>query len=122
MSVRALFVLLLFLYVVRAVLQTIAKAPRQGMGNLDGEPEQTEITECIGRRRGRRPVWARPLADPNGFPIGIHLYSVGDGLQKDFGGARRKVAGYYVEQEPPFEKPALESARISYDYLHALKT
>jgi sugar phosphate isomerase/epimerase len=30
------------------------------------------------------------------------------------------VGGYYVEQEPPFARPPLESARISYDYLHAL--
>jgi len=32
------------------------------------------------------------------------------------------VTGYYVEQEPPYERPPLESARISYDYLHALTT
>ena len=34
---------------------------------------------------------------------------------------KTKVAGYYVEQEPPFERPQLESARISYDYPHKLK-
>jgi hypothetical protein len=75
------------------------------------------------------------LADPNGFPIGIQLYSVGDDLQKEFDGAGRKIAeigyreakktkvpGYYVEQEPPFERPLLESAYISYDYLHELTT
>lgn len=30
------------------------------------------------------------------------------------------VTGYYVEQEPPYKRPPLESARISYDYLKAL--
>jgi hypothetical protein len=75
------------------------------------------------------------LADPNGFPIRIQLNSVGNDLQKDFDGARRKIAEigyreakktkvdcYYVEQEPPFERPPLESAHISYDYLHELTT
>ena len=75
------------------------------------------------------------LADLNGFPIGIQLYSVGDDLQNGFTGARRriaeivyrkakktKVAGYYVEQQPAFERPPLASAFISYDYLHELTT
>jgi sugar phosphate isomerase/epimerase len=57
---------------------------------------------------------------------GIKTTEVGSGTidwAKIFNAAKKtKVTGYYVEQEPPFEKPALESARISYDYLHALKT
>jgi sugar phosphate isomerase/epimerase len=30
------------------------------------------------------------------------------------------VTGYYVEQEPPYKRPPLESVRISYDYLKGL--
>ncbi len=35
---------------------------------------------------------------------------------------KTKVGGYYIEQEPPFDRPPLESAQISYDYLHKLTT
>jgi hypothetical protein len=75
------------------------------------------------------------LADLSGSPIGTLFYSVGDDPQKGFDGTRRKiaeigyreakrtkVAGYYVEQEPPFDRPPLESAHISYDYLDELTT
>lgn len=31
------------------------------------------------------------------------------------------VRGYYVEQEPPFTRPRLEAAKISYDYLAGVK-
>ena len=62
----------------------------------------------------------------NQAPGGIKTTEVGSGTidwTRIFDAAKKtKVTGYYVEQEPPFEKPALESARISYDYLHALKT
>jgi sugar phosphate isomerase/epimerase len=37
---------------------------------------------------------------------------------KAAGGAA--VTGYYVEQEPPYKRPPLESARISHDYLRSL--
>jgi sugar phosphate isomerase/epimerase len=30
------------------------------------------------------------------------------------------VSGYYVEQEPPYKRPPLESVRISYNYLKGL--
>jgi len=53
-----------------------------------------------------------------------HTTEVGSGTidwKKIFAAARRtEVAGYYVEQEPPYERPQLESARISYNYLHGL--
>ena len=34
----------------------------------------------------------RALGDPNGFPIGIQLYSVGEDLQKDFEGTLKALA------------------------------
>ena len=59
-------------------------------------------------------------------PGGVKTTEVGSGTidwTKIFNATKKtKVAGYYVEQEPPYEKPPLEAARISYDYLHALKT
>jgi len=30
------------------------------------------------------------------------------------------IKGYYVEQGPPFERPPIEAARISYEFLHSL--
>jgi len=54
----------------------------------------------------------------------IHTTEVGSGTidwKKIFAAARRtQVAGYYVEQEPPYVRPELESARISYNYLRGL--
>jgi len=35
---------------------------------------------------------------------------------------KTKVAGCHIEQEPRFERPPLESARISCDTLHTLNT
>jgi sugar phosphate isomerase/epimerase len=59
-------------------------------------------------------------------PGGIKTTEVGSGTidwTRIFDAAKKtKVTGYYVEQEPPFERPPLEAARISYDYLHKLKT
>lgn len=59
-------------------------------------------------------------------PGGIKTTEVGSGTidwKKIFDAAKKtKVAGFYVEQEPPYEKPPLESARISYEYLHRLTT
>jgi sugar phosphate isomerase/epimerase len=34
---------------------------------------------------------------------------------------RAGVKHYFIEQEPPFERPALESVRLSYDWLHTLR-
>jgi hypothetical protein len=31
------------------------------------------------------------------------------------------VKHYFIEQEPPFERPALESVHQSYDWLHTLR-
>jgi sugar phosphate isomerase/epimerase len=31
------------------------------------------------------------------------------------------VKHYFIEQEPPFERPALDSVRLSYEWLHALR-
>jgi sugar phosphate isomerase/epimerase len=59
-------------------------------------------------------------------PGGIRTTEVGSGTidwNRIFAAAKKtSVAGYYVEQEPPYERPPLESARISYDYLHGLMT
>ena len=33
---------------------------------------------------------------------------------------RAGVQHYFIEQEPPFERPALESVRLSYNWLHKL--
>ncbi|MDR3510767.1 MAG: sugar phosphate isomerase/epimerase [Caulobacteraceae bacterium] len=61
---------------------------------------------------------------PNQPAGGILTTEVGSGTidwRKIFIAAKKtKVTGYYVEQEPPYERPPLESARISYDYLHRL--
>jgi len=38
-------------------------------------------------------------------------------LRKAYGA---NVRQFYVEQEPPFSKPRLESVAISFDYLNAL--
>ena len=57
-------------------------------------------------------------------PGGIATTEVGSGTidwKKIFAAASHAaVTGYYVEQEPPYLRPPLESARISYDYLHGL--
>ena len=37
------------------------------------------------------------------------------------GGYAEGVRGFYVEQEPPFARPRLEAAKISYDYLASVK-
>jgi sugar phosphate isomerase/epimerase len=54
----------------------------------------------------------------------VRTTEVGSGTidwKKIFAAARStEVAGYYVEWEPPFERPGLESARISYNYLQSL--
>jgi sugar phosphate isomerase/epimerase len=54
----------------------------------------------------------------------IKTTEVGSGTidwKRIFAAARKTTVGaYYVEQEPPYAKPPLESARISYDYLHGL--
>lgn len=61
---------------------------------------------------------------PNQPPGGIKTTEVGSGTinwKKIFGVVpQTSVAGYYVEQEPPYERPPLESIRISYNYLHGL--
>ncbi len=54
----------------------------------------------------------------------IKTTEVGGGTidwKRIFAASRKTViGGYYVEQEPPYARPPLESARISYDYLHGL--
>jgi sugar phosphate isomerase/epimerase len=56
---------------------------------------------------------------------GAKTTEVGSGTidwKKIFTAAKHtSVTGYYVEQEPPYEKPPLESVRISYNYLRGLK-
>jgi sugar phosphate isomerase/epimerase len=66
----------------------------------------------------------KDLRPDSGHDSKVRTTEVGSGTidwKKIFAAARRtEVAGYYVEWEPPFVRPALESARISYDYLHSL--
>jgi len=54
-----------------------------------------------------------------------HTTEIGSGAvdwKKVFAAAKKAgVKGYFVEQEPPFEKPPLEAIKISYNYLHKLK-
>ena len=54
----------------------------------------------------------------------VRTTEVGNGTidwKKIFAAARKtSVGGYYVEQEPPYTRPPLESAKISFDYLHGL--
>lgn len=67
----------------------------------------------------------KDLKSPGGGEgLAIHTTEVGKGIvdwKRIFAAAKKtEVVGYYVEQEPPYERPPLESAKISYDYLHAL--
>ena len=63
-------------------------------------------------------------ADP-GVELRMESTEVGSGIidwKSLFAVAPRAgVKHYFIEQEPPFERPALESVRLSYDWLHAFR-
>jgi len=60
-----------------------------------------------------------------GVELQMDSTEVGRGIidwKSIFGAAARAgVKHYFIEQEPPFERPALESVRLSYDWLLALR-
>ena len=60
----------------------------------------------------------------SGTGMGVRTTEIGSGTidwKRIFAAAARAgIKGYYVEQEPPYEKPPLESAKISFDYLAKL--
>jgi sugar phosphate isomerase/epimerase len=63
-------------------------------------------------------------ADP-GVELKMTSTEVGRGIigwKEVFAAAPRGgVKHYFIEQEPPYERPALESVRLSYDWLHTLR-
>jgi sugar phosphate isomerase/epimerase len=63
-------------------------------------------------------------ADP-GVELKMTSTEVGRGIidwKEIFAAAPRAgVKHYFIEQEPPFERPALEAVRLSYNWLHTLR-